>query len=157
MKGWDNMNQVDRLIAKAKRLGLGDGDVFVISGETGIWKVGDREFPDFESAEQYIDTLIGDSKGDYTVIIDDLTPELLKETKKQIRESDRKRNKDEKRWFRKEEQKRQKQEAKRRIQKEKHWEKELLRRLDCLEKEQLEQKQLERERLLEIDKNRQLI
>lgn len=151
------MNQIDRLIAKAEKLGSGDGDVFVISGNTGIWKVGDKEFPDFESAEQYVDALIGNSNGDFAVIIDDLTPELLEETKKQIKESDRERNRREKQRLRREEQKRKKQEAKRRLQEQKHWEKERQKRQGCLEREQLKQKQSERERLLKIDKDSQLI
>ncbi len=83
------MNRVDRLIAKAKKLGFGNGDVFLISGETGGWKVGAKEFPDLESAEQYVDALIGDSGNDFTVIINDITPECLKGLEKERLEKER--------------------------------------------------------------------
>lgn len=151
------MNQIDRLIEKAKRLSLGGGDVFVISGESGIWKVGNCEFPDFESAEGYIDALIGSLDEKTTVIINDLTPELLKETEKQIKESDRKRDREENRRIQRQERKRKKQDEKRRLQKQEQMKKERLKRQECLERERLEQKQMEMEQLLKVDKDRQLI
>lgn len=143
------MNQIDRLIAKAKKLGLGNGDVFLISGETGIWKVGDKEFPDFESAEQYVDTLLAGSGEDCTVIINDITPEYLKSMEKQIKEADRKRDREEMRRRKKEERKRRKKEQQERERSRK--EKELL------EQEHREQERMERESLLEIDEGIQLI
>lgn len=140
------MNQVDRLIAKVKKLGWGDGDVFIISGETGVWKVGSKEFPDLESAERHVDVLTRDSKGDFTVIIDDITPEYLKGLEERIRESDRKRNNDEMRRKQKEARKLQRKEKKRRI-----------REKERLEKERRERQCLEKEQFMRIDKDRQML
>lgn len=143
------MNQIDRLIAKAKKLGLGGGDVLLISGETGIWKVGNKEFPDFESAEQYVDTLLAGPGEDSTVIINDITPEYLKSLEKQIKEADRERDKEEMRRKQEEERKRRRKEQQERER--------FRQEQELFERERREQERMERESLLEIDEGRQLV
>lgn len=118
----------------------------MISGETGVWKVGSKEFPNLELAKKHVDELIGDSNGDFTVIIDDLTPEYLEGIEKRIRESDRQRNNEEMRRKQKEARKLQQKMRKRRI-----------REKERIEKEQREKVRLEKEQLMKIDKGRQLV
>ena len=99
-----------------------------------------------ESAERYVDTLIDDSDGDFTVIINDITPGYLEDLKVQIKESDWKRDRDEMRRKQKAERKRQRQKERRRFQEQ-----------ERLEREHQEQVQMEKEKLMEIDEHRQLI
>jgi hypothetical protein len=66
------MERVDRLILKATRLKPAYDDLFIISNETGMWKVGTEEFQSLEDAEQYIKEITGDN--DVLMIINDAGP-----------------------------------------------------------------------------------
>ena len=77
------MNLVDRLIAKAQKIKFSySDDVFIISNETGKWMAEGQEFPSFEAAQEYVESLLPDALPDCdcTVIINDLgscDPETL--------------------------------------------------------------------------------
>lgn len=69
------MNTVDRLIEKAKKIKLTYGDsVFIISNETGKWTAEGQEFPSFEAAQEYVESLCPDDDPNSVVIINDLGP-----------------------------------------------------------------------------------
>lgn len=71
------INLVDRLIAKAQKIKFSYADdVFIISNETGKWMAEGQEFPSFEAAQEYVESLLPDGLPDYdcTVVINDLGP-----------------------------------------------------------------------------------
>lgn len=69
------MKLLDRLINKAKTIQLTYGDnVFIISNETGKWIVDGQEFPDLDSAQEYVEGLLPDNVPDSTLIINDVGP-----------------------------------------------------------------------------------
>ena len=72
------MNRIDRLIMKARKQSP-EGDVFIISQETGEWMVDGRAFPDLEAARRYVEGLIQDSDQESVIIINDLEPSPIPE------------------------------------------------------------------------------
>ena len=67
------MQLIDRLIAKANKIVMQySDDVFIISNETGARMVDGQEFPSFEAAQEYVESLLLDDLLDCTVIINDL-------------------------------------------------------------------------------------
>lgn len=66
------MKQIDRLLIKAARIKPKYDGLFIISNETGMWKVGEKEFPTLADAERYIDEL--SDADDALLIINDAGP-----------------------------------------------------------------------------------
>lgn len=64
-----NMERIDRLLLKATRLKPAYEDIFIISNESGTWKIGKEEFSTLEAAEQYIDGIT--ESNDVLLIIND--------------------------------------------------------------------------------------
>lgn len=66
------MKLIDRLILKASSL-LPLLDLFVVSNESGEWKIGNEKFPNLKDAERYINNAV-ENIDDYTIIINDAGP-----------------------------------------------------------------------------------
>lgn len=66
------MKLIDKLIMKASSL-VPLMDVFVISNESGEWKIGDIKFQSLPEAERYIDD-VTEKNEDCTIIINDAGP-----------------------------------------------------------------------------------
>lgn len=66
------MKLIDRLILKASAL-FHPEDIFVLSNESGEWRLGENKFSSLADAEKYIDDVV--EKDDYcTIIINDAGP-----------------------------------------------------------------------------------